>query len=107
MSILIHDLVSIPAHDLRCRWYDEYLHWGGNVDAEELTLGFVMASMRIAGTLGLPVSKSVDSPTEDLSWLPLMNYGSTDAQRRRVVGGKGNDNVEAFVRIMRQRNSSP
>ena len=107
MSILIHELVSIPAHDLRCRWYDEYLHWGGNVDAEELTLGFVMASMRIAGTLGLPVSKSVDSPTEDLSWLPLMNYGSTDAQRRRVVGGKGNDNVEAFVRIMRQRNSSP
>jgi hypothetical protein len=98
-SALVHDLVSQPAQDLRCRWYDEYLYWGGNRNAEEFTLSVLLATMRIAGVLGLPVSATVDQPDQDVSWYPILD--AADGSRETV--GRNDMKQEIFVRVMRHR----
>jgi hypothetical protein len=98
-SALVHDLVSQPAQDLRCRWYDEYLYWGGNRNAEEFTLSVLLATMRIAGVLGLPVAATVDQPDQDVSWYPILD--AADGSRETV--GRNDMKQEIFVRVMRHR----
>jgi hypothetical protein len=87
-SALVHDFISRPAQELRCRWYEEYLYWGGNRNSEELALSMILATMRIAGELGLPV---------DVSWYPLLDPSDGSRQTVRIQ----EDKQEAFVRVMR------
>jgi hypothetical protein len=98
-SALIHDLVSLPAQDLRCRWYDEYLYWGGNRNAEEFSLSMILATMRIGGLMGLPVSATVDQPDLDVSWYPVLDASDGSRQTVRV----SDERQEVFVRVMRHR----
>lgn len=50
---LVHDLKSPGAHDLRCAWYDEFLYWGSNRNAEELSFAHWVGMMRLRERLGL------------------------------------------------------
>jgi len=65
LAMIVHDLTTEAGRELRCSWYDEYLFWGGNRDAEELSLAYVLGRKRIEGSVGLP-------PPLEPSWLPLM-----------------------------------
>lgn len=86
MTILIHDLVAEQSRQLRCSWYDEYLFWGGNGDAEELSFAFIMANARIEGSVGLPLV--------DPTWIPWM-----DGEHRLHTDNQ----KELFLRIMKHK----
>lgn len=91
MAILVHDFQHDASRQFRCSWYHEYLYWGGNRNAEELTFAFVMAKHRIQGKMG-PFIEDEDS------WQPLL----LDDETRRPNGQGG----DLFVRLMRKRNDA-
>jgi hypothetical protein len=93
MIVIVHDLRFSESRELRCSWYDEYLFWGGNRDAEELSLAYVLGKRRIKGSLG-PTLES-----EDDSWNPLLRAGCDgSAENCGVVRGE----TELFVRILKR-----
>lgn len=85
LSVFIHDLESKEAQAFRCEWFDEYLAWGDNRNAEELSLAFLLGLKRMEGTLG---------PEKEKSWFPF-----TDANQNPLVTSK---DEEVFLRILSQ-----
>jgi hypothetical protein len=88
-SVLIHDFQTRESQELRCAWYDEYLFWGGNRDAEELSLAYVLGKQRIEESLGAPLAG------DESSWNPLV---SPQTNQRRTTRG----DVELFIRILKR-----
>lgn len=99
MNLITHDLTMEESRQFRCSWYDEYLFWGGNRNAEELSLAFVLGRKRIEGEIG-------QSTEEDTSWLPLWEKSDPNIveenapEPKRVVGDKG---AEVFIRILKNK----
>ena len=75
---------------MRCSWLDEYLFWGSNRAAEELSLAYLLGKYRIEGLLGSALEN------EDDSWNPMLQ-SSTPDEETRLVRGK----AELFVRVMK------
>jgi hypothetical protein len=84
LGLVVHDLRLEAARTLRCNWYDEYLYWGDNRGAEELSLAYVLGMQRVEGRIGPGLA-------EDPTWIPLWD------ERSHRVGTKEGD---AFLRIM-------
>ncbi|GKY96489.1 hypothetical protein MPSEU_000608300 [Mayamaea pseudoterrestris] len=93
MIVVIHDLRLPESRELRCSWFDEYLFWGGNRDAEELSLAFLLGVRRIKGVLGPTIEN------EDESWNPLVSDSECDVGEQCRVA---RDKSELFVRIMKR-----
>ena len=68
----MHDLGTRHGQEFRCSWYKEFLLWGGQRDAELLSLAYFMGKRRIEGRYGEPLPRE-ESENRDFSWIPVMD----------------------------------
>jgi len=92
MGLLAHDFRMEESRRLRCSWYDEYLYWGSNRNAEELSLAYVIGKMRIEGRIAPPLE-------DDPSWSPFLANKDAYNPERQLDERSG----EIFLRIMLRR----
>jgi len=90
MAILVHDFNAEASRQFRCSWFDEYIYWGGNRDAEELSFAYVIGKKRIEESMGPPLE-------DDSSWSRLLQNNNKGLPKTNPKGG------EFFVRIMKHR----
>ncbi|GAX26359.1 hypothetical protein FisN_16Lh203 [Fistulifera solaris] len=85
LSVFIHDLKSKEAQTFRCEWFNEYMAWGDNRNAEELSLAFLLGLKRMEGIMG---------PEKEKSWFPFL-----DSDGNQILTSR---DEEVFFRILSQ-----
>jgi hypothetical protein len=85
LSVFVHDLKSKEAQAFRCEWFEEYMAWGDNRNAEELSLAYLLGLKRMEGLLG---------PEKEKSWFPFM-----DSNGNQLLTGR---DEEVFLRLLSQ-----
>ncbi|GAX29361.1 hypothetical protein FisN_16Hh203 [Fistulifera solaris] len=85
LSVFIHDLKSKEAQTFRCEWFNEYMAWGDNRNAEELSLAFLLGLKRVEGIMG---------PEKEKSWFPFL-----DSDGNQLLTSR---DEEVFIRILSQ-----
>ena len=94
MGLLVHDMRTQAAHNLRCSWFDEYLYWGGsNRDADELSLSYIIAKSRVEGRLGPGLE-------DDDGWMPFQVPGTGDPSLEEPPQRLKESRAELFLRIL-------
>ncbi|GKY99505.1 hypothetical protein MPSEU_000904700 [Mayamaea pseudoterrestris] len=76
-DVIMHDLGTRYGQEFRCSWYKEFLLWGGQRDAELLSLAYTMGKRRIEGLYGERQPR-LDSEPRDFSWIPVMDKDYPD-----------------------------
>lgn len=89
LALLGHDLTTSYGSQLRCEWLAEYLYWGDNQHAEELSLAY---------TLGRWLVRNQATRSEESSWMRLLSAENGD--------DASNEGRDLFIRILKRRKSN-
>lgn len=69
---LIHDLQNIYGEQFRCAWYKEFTFWGGERDAELLSLAYMIGRNQAEGIFSDAMPRE-SGDRRDVSWIQVMN----------------------------------
>jgi hypothetical protein len=89
-KLMVHNLQSEAARQLRCNWFDAHLYWGPDhivPGTEDLSFAYVVGRQRLEGNIGPGLE-------EDPTWIPQID----PVTQEHLLENQKN---EAFIRIMK------